>query len=751
MGVDAKDVCVIVWKVIRFSTNTTCRYVKRYPVASGVSAFVIFLYTFLPWIFYAMLCSSPLIACASFYLRNHLSTKIDEEEKRTDRGGLSEGRTEKAELKHQRSVRRNARREVEEVGKDWDSYQASEDERGKVILTTLYGELPPETIAPDLEAFKRDRTFLAAEESFAESNLDNEGYVFVEDPLERVTSVCDGETELECSSTSSSSEEEDDEEEEEKETNTVIVAWTEDDQKNLMDLGTSEIERNKRLENLITRRRSRRLFLLAAEGSLMDMEVPRICVGRNYYGFDKDNYETDGVIMPGSAPSVMLPRRNPFDLPYDPQEEKPNLTGDSFQQEFADANPKDIFFCRHESFHHRIFPSESQNDSKLESLWRKTVDDFLGDLGSNDQLPVMKESDVEAGEVRIETDSIRNNDDSDSNMTLSPREREKDFNVSDQSDASETFFKRNEDRVGKSLAGLVPRSGGSSSLANARQRYVEHFGYSIKRSHVTTHSVDSDLQVEVSELGSHPSSLDGHDSSDEERSLFGYESEIGKEMGFDGEESGILPVGKLDQELNETKSLSFLEIEEAGNLEPMVSYMFFFSYMQMDLKKLPRNSADEIKMSYNSDEPEPSQRTYQESEEPCDRNDQEVMQQLPEAETSDVNDHGNSEDSATSPTSVLEDMLPPGHTHSEDLDHTSDGLRPTVDQPAESSSIQSNEHSDPTEETIVETVCLNATETVQEKQEGSEELLINDESKSAEDRRSLSTYPSAEQLNSHNN
>lgn len=368
MGIDAKDVCVIVWKVIRFSTNTTCRYVKRYPVASCVSAFVIFLYTFLPWILYFILCSSPLIACASFYLRNHLN---GEEGQRRDRGlssVSSEGRTEKAELKHQRSVRRNARREVEEVGKDWDSSQASEDERGKVILTTLYGELPPETIAPDLETFKRDRTLLGPEESFVESNLDNQGYVVVEDPLER---VCDGETELECSSSSS---EEEEEEEEEKETNTVIVAWTEDDQKNLMDLGTSEIERNKRLENLITRRRSRRLFLLAAERSLMDMEVPRICTGRNYYGLDRDNYEADGVLMPGSAPSVMLPRRNPFDLPYDPQEEKPNLTGDSFQQEFADANPKDIFFCRHESFHHRILPSESQNDSNLESLWRKAVD-----------------------------------------------------------------------------------------------------------------------------------------------------------------------------------------------------------------------------------------------------------------------------------------------------------------------------------------------------------------------------------------
>ncbi|CAH8389676.1 unnamed protein product [Eruca vesicaria subsp. sativa] len=744
MGIDAKDVCVIVWKVIRFSTNTTCRYVKRYPIASCVSAFVIFLYTFLPRIFYFMLYSSPLIACASFYLRNHLSSKIDEEEKiTTERGGLSlsEGRTGKAELKHQRSVRRNARREVEEVGKDWDSSQASEDERGKVILTTLYGEVPPETITPDLESFKRDRTFLAAQESFVESNLDNESYVVVEDPLER---VCDGETELECSSSSSSSEEE------EKETNTVVVAWTEDDQKNLMDLGTSEIERNKRLENLITRRRSRRLFLLAAERGLMDMEVPRICIGRNYYGFDRENYETDGVIMPGSAPSVMLPRRNPFDLPYDPQEERPNLTGDSFQQEFADANPsKDIFLCRHESFHHRVFPSsESQNDSSFESSWRKTVYGKPKPLqGSNDQLPLMKESDVEAGEVRIETDSIRNDDDSDSKTTLSPRERECDFNVSDLSDASETFYKCNEDRVGKAVPGLVPRSRGSSSLANARQRYMEHFGYSTKRSHVPTYSVDSDLQVEVSELGSPPSSVDGNDSSDEERSLFINESEMRMLMGFNGGESETLPVGKVEQDLNETKSLA------SSDVEPMVPHTDeMFPKREEDLKKISGNSADEIKMSYDSDEPEPSERTYQEPEELRDRNDQEVMQQLEEAEASDVNNHGNSEESDTSPTSVLQEMLPRSQTHSEDLDHTSHGLRPNEYPQEESSSNQSNEHSDPTEETIVGTICLNATEIVQEKQEGSEEPLIKNESKSAEDgMSSLSMDPSAEEHKNHNN
>ncbi|CAN8247419.1 unnamed protein product [Cochlearia groenlandica] len=708
MEIDAKDICVTLYKIIRFTKNTTFKYVKRYPLASCVSAITIVLYIFLPWLFYLILCSSPLIASALFYLRLHHYKS----ETTTDRGLTSISRdgfvTEKAELKHQRSVRRNARRKVEEVGKDWDSSQASEDERGKVIMTTLYGE----TTTQDLERFKRDRTLLVSEETLVvESNLEGEDdYVVVDDV----------ETEIDCSSSSSSSSssEEEEEEEEEKErcedVSKVVIAWTEDDQKNLMDLGTSEIERNKRLENLITRRRSRRLFLLAAERSLMDMEVPRICIGRNYYGLDKENYEIDGLVMPGSAPSVLLPRRNPFDLPYDPLEEKPNLTGDSFQQEFAESNPKDAFFCRHESFHHRIFPSESQNDPKLSSLWRKTVDGRPKPLqGSSDQQqPLLKESDLtrgkeddmEAGEVRIETDSIRN-DDSYSNTTLSPREREKDFNVSDQSDASETIRKRNE-HVGNPL--IVPRSSGSSSLATARQRYMEIFGYRTRKTHMVSHSVDSDLQVEVSELGSPPTSADENDSSDEERSLFIYESEIGK----DGEESKMLPVDKDD--LNETDSLASPEIEEAVKFEPMVSQPdIAFSEKAEELKKLPENSADEIKISYDSDEPVPSERTDQESEEPCETSHEAEIQQLAEAEASDVNQHGNSEESATSPRSVLPATLPRDQTQSEDLDHTSDGQLRNVELPAESSHSRLDEHSD-------------ATETIQEKQEGSEETLVHE-------------------------
>ncbi|KAH0453027.1 hypothetical protein IEQ34_017351 [Dendrobium chrysotoxum] len=57
--------------------------------------------------------------------------------------------------------------------------------------------------------------------------------------------------------TENQADEEDEEAQEEKDNNEAVVKWTADDQKNLMDLGSSELERNQRLENLIAKRRAR--------------------------------------------------------------------------------------------------------------------------------------------------------------------------------------------------------------------------------------------------------------------------------------------------------------------------------------------------------------------------------------------------------------------------------------------------------------------------------------------------------------
>lgn len=171
----------------------------------------------------------------------------------------------------------------------------------------------------------------------------------------------DNDTENNCDVEDEGIDDRDDEEEEEAaggkdDESKSAIKWTEDDQKNLMDLGNLELERNKRLENLIARRRARRLM---TEKNLIDLDfadipcnvAPVATTRRNPFDFPDDSYADMGLPpIPGSAPSILQPRRNPFDIPYDSSEEKPDLKGDSFQQEFTGFPQKDAFFRRHESF-----------------------------------------------------------------------------------------------------------------------------------------------------------------------------------------------------------------------------------------------------------------------------------------------------------------------------------------------------------------------------------------------------------------
>ncbi|KAL2232914.1 UNVERIFIED_CONTAM: hypothetical protein Sindi_1471400 [Sesamum indicum] len=169
--------------------------------------------------------------------------------------------------------------------------------------------------------------------------------------------------------------EEDGQGDKEEQTKSAIT-WTEEDQKNLMDLGSSEIERNQRLENLILRRRARKNMGVFPERNLIDLEsadlpfniTPISTRRQNPFDLPHDSYDDSGLPpIPGSAPSILLPRRNPFDIPYDSSEEKPDLMGDGFQEEFTSTfQSREPFFRRHESFTVRpsIF-APSRQDVKM--------------------------------------------------------------------------------------------------------------------------------------------------------------------------------------------------------------------------------------------------------------------------------------------------------------------------------------------------------------------------------------------------
>lgn len=149
-------------------------------------------------------------------------------------------------------------------------------------------------------------------------------------------------------------------EEEEEAREKAVVKWTEDDEKNLKEVGSLEIERNQRLENLIAKRMARKRWMIEAEKNLIDFDandgmpinIPSVSTIRlNPFDPPYDLDEIVGLPVPGSAPSVLLPRLNPFETPYDRAFERSNVVGeDPSQEEFTAPQQKDMFFRRYESF-----------------------------------------------------------------------------------------------------------------------------------------------------------------------------------------------------------------------------------------------------------------------------------------------------------------------------------------------------------------------------------------------------------------
>lgn len=131
---------------------------------------------------------------------------------------------------------------------------------------------------------------------------------------------------------------------EKDDSNEEAVPWTAADQKNVMDLGVSELERNRRLESLIAKRRARKLQRFVTEKNLIDLDsyyatpIPSISAPRsNPFDHSYDSF-------PGSAPSVLQPRQNPFDLPYDQVEKLSSLSRDYLSHhDFVSSPQGDMF------------------------------------------------------------------------------------------------------------------------------------------------------------------------------------------------------------------------------------------------------------------------------------------------------------------------------------------------------------------------------------------------------------------------
>ncbi|XP_030964028.1 uncharacterized protein LOC115985190 isoform X2 [Quercus lobata] len=382
MGIDARDVQVFVYRVLEFSMKTSYRFVQKHPYVFGVFSFFFLLYIFFPLIFIILVCSSPFLVFIAVLLRTYWSSHqshirsvngdekssnvILQEKSKSAGDDVVVSRNDGSHLQSHTSRRRNVKEKNKELDIQTGKKEENENTTGKITMEE-----------------KEFHSSEHGESSFANmlaakgiQNVDDEHHALLDsesrsehissDGAEQTRKFDNSGIELEADNME---EAEDDDEEEAQEDGNKALEWTEDDQKNLRDLGLSELERNKRLESLIAKRRARKLFRMQAEKGLIDLDsnpqgqIAPIVAKSNPFDVPNISEETEGLQMPSSAPCILLPTGNPFDLPYDPLEEKPNLMGGSFQQEFMSDNQKEMLFCRHESFQlGPSFPSESMRD-----------------------------------------------------------------------------------------------------------------------------------------------------------------------------------------------------------------------------------------------------------------------------------------------------------------------------------------------------------------------------------------------------
>lgn len=153
--------------------------------------------------------------------------------------------------------------------------------------------------------------------------------------------------------------------------------WTEDDRKNVMDLGSSELERDRRLESLIAKRRARKNLTFRMEKNLIDLDVNdsllrinelsririQVPIRRNPFDMFYDSREImDLPPVPGSAPSL-LPSKSPFDVFYDQQDQDSNFNVQNWDRDFVPPLHHETLFRRSGTFRigMRHFQQETYN------------------------------------------------------------------------------------------------------------------------------------------------------------------------------------------------------------------------------------------------------------------------------------------------------------------------------------------------------------------------------------------------------
>ncbi|KAL9382087.1 hypothetical protein Peur_025122 [Populus x canadensis] len=255
------------------------------------------------------------------------------------------------------------------------------------------------------------------------------------------------------------------------------IKWTEDDQKNLMDLGTLELERNLCLESLISRRRACRNMRLMAEKNLIDL---------------------DAADLPINVPSISTARQNPFDFPYNdvPGPEsfsvRPSTLGGAWQErqdlQWKPYFVPERFTTKGTSYHTFQQQLSETSDSKVSSVPDRSLSSEEVDSVDDEQVG---EGDFHLDGAEITPGVFENHHEVDSGLSESEGATPKELN------RSEILLRMGpgeEDYSSRSSLSSLSEIDEKISHVKRGSMCLEPANFQIEGSHISTQtSLDSDF------------------------------------------------------------------------------------------------------------------------------------------------------------------------------------------------------------------------------------------------------------------
>ncbi|XP_019459608.1 PREDICTED: uncharacterized protein LOC109359415 isoform X2 [Lupinus angustifolius] len=531
MGLNAKDMHIHLCRVVNVSAEISYTFIQRHPLVSGVLLVFIILYIFLSYIYNFLIYISTFLVCTAIFVAIFWSSEqntlicVNKEEEKVEAKYPNIPIQKRRELFYKYPSQNATSRRRNFTGRKLDVYGGLE-EKAKDLSEVFRNEFT------NKDSWIREDKYIMEEE---EVSLDYE--LSAEKNEAPTMQTLDSEPPI-CDLVISSDRyvglqkeiEKKNEEKEVQEGKNKGVELKEDDQKKLMDLGLAEMERNKRLESLIARRRARKLLKLHLENGVVDPVMPReiapLLIARgNPYDSPREFEGIDGIERPGSAPSAL---RSPFDIPYDPNEEKPILKGDSFDQEFFTTLQKELQFCRHESFNYfSLEPRQNLAYPRARRFPGKGNEDWFEQLISKERnecepkaltpLSEREETTNEDDEKgKTETVSVKDEELENANATKSMSDHTSKLDLTTKitnAESSEVIENPGLTIPKPHVRGLnFPRS--NIDATNINDSLYESLPSQVNKNQVNalftgggisltpSHSIASDLQVEVSEVGS---------------------------------------------------------------------------------------------------------------------------------------------------------------------------------------------------------------------------------------------------------